>query len=82
MKTKTEIQCEESWVFFLFVLFFCFCFCFCFWSFQGLHPWHTEVTRLGVESDVCLLAYATVTSMAGSEPHLQLTPQLTAMLDP
>ena len=80
MKTKTEIQCEESWVFFLFVLFFCFCFCF--WSFQGLHPWHTEVTRLGVESDLCLLAYATVTSMAGSEPHLQLTPQLTAMLDP
>ena len=38
---------------------FCFCFCFCF---LGLHPQHMEVPRLGVESELQLLAYATATA--------------------
>ena len=42
-----------------------------------------EVLRLGVESDLQLPAYATATATAtvGSEPHLQPTPNLTAMPD-
>ena len=31
----------------------------CVCIFLGLHPWHMEVPRLGVESELCLLAYAT-----------------------
>ena len=31
--------------------------------FLGLHAWHMEVPRLGVESDLQLLAYATATAM-------------------
>ena len=30
--------------------------------FLGLHPWHTEVPRLGVESELQVLAYATATA--------------------
>ena len=29
----------------------------------GLHSWHTEVPRLGVESELQLLAYATATAI-------------------
>ena len=29
---------------------------------QGLHPWHMEVPRLGVESEPQLLAYTTATA--------------------
>ena len=44
---------------------------FCF-AFLGLCPQHMDVPRLGVESELQLLAYATVTdSYAGSRPHLQ-----------
>ena len=50
--------------------------------FLGLHPWHMEIPRLGVESELQLLAYATATARVGSEPSLPPTPQLTALLDP
>jgi len=39
-----------------------------------------QVPRLGVESELQLLAYTTAT--AGSKPHLQPTPQITATPDP
>ena len=42
--------------FFLFLSFlFLFIYLFCF---LGLHPWHMEVLRLGVQSELQLLAYA------------------------
>ena len=41
-----------------------------------------EVTKLGVESELQLLAYTIATEIAGPEPHLQTTPQLMAMPDP
>ena len=44
--------------------------------FLGLHPWHMEVPRLGVESELQLLAYH---SNARSQ---RLTLQLMATLDP
>ena len=50
--------------------------------FLGLHVWHMEVPRLGVELGLQLLAYGTATAMAGSKPRLQPTPQLKVMLDP
>ena len=31
--------------------------------FSGLHPWHMEVPRLGVESELLLLAYARAKAM-------------------
>ena len=30
---------------------------------MGLHSWHTEVPRLGVESELEMLAYTTATAM-------------------
>ena len=39
---------------YFFVCFFCF-------VFLGLHPWHIEVPRLGVQSELQLLAYARAT---------------------
>ena len=38
-----------------FGVFFVFCF-------LGLHPWHMEVPRLGVESELLLPAHATATA--------------------
>ena len=35
--------------------------CFLFFAFLGPHPWHMEVSKLGVKSELQLLAYATVT---------------------
>ena len=32
-------------------------------GFSGLHRWHMEVPRLGVQSELQLLAYATATEM-------------------
>ena len=46
--------------------------------FLGPHLRHMEVPRLGVESELQLLAYTT----ARSEPSLQPIPQLKAMPDP
>ena len=40
---------------FLFFLFVCFCF-------LGPHPWHMEVSRLGVKSELQLPAYTTATA--------------------
>ena len=34
-----------------------------FFFFLGLHPWHMEVLRLGVKSEVQLPAYVTATAM-------------------
>ena len=42
---------------YFFVCLFVFCFCF-----LGLHLWHMEVPRLGVESELQLLAFATATA--------------------
>ena len=36
---------------------------FYFFGFFGLHPWHMEVPRLGVQSELQLLAYITATAM-------------------
>ena len=47
----------------------------------GPHPQHMEVLRLGVKSELQLLACATATATP-SEPRLQPTPQLTATPDP
>ena len=44
-------------VFSFIMIFFCLVFCF-----LGLHPWHLEVPRLGVQSELLLLAYATATA--------------------
>ena len=41
---------------FLFFFFSCFCF-------LGLHPWHMEIPRLGVESELQLPAYINATAM-------------------
>ena len=46
--------CQFSGVFVLFCLFF-FCF-------LGSHSWHVEITRIGVESELQLSAYATATA--------------------
>ena len=45
------------------VFFVCFCFCFVLFCFSGLHPWHMEVSRLGVELELQLPAYTTATAM-------------------
>ena len=56
-------------------------FLFCF---LGIHLQHMEVTRLGVESELQLLAYVTVTAMQdpGSKLHLQPNPQLSRIFHP
>ena len=52
---------------------------FFFFVILGLHPWHMEVPRLGVKSELKLLAYANHSHCTwGSEPHLWPTPQLMA----
>ena len=43
-------------------LFFCLFVCFCF---LGPHPWHMEVSRLGVKSELHLPAYTTATATRG-----------------
>ena len=48
--------------------------------FLGLYPWHMEIPRLGVDSELWLLACTTAT--ATLDPSLWPTPQLTALLDP
>ena len=56
-------------------------FCFFFCHFLGPHLWHMEVSRLEVESEPQLPAYATATAMQGPV-CLQPTAQLTAVPDP
>ena len=55
---------------------------FSFFVFLGLHPWHMEVPRLGVEMELQLPAYTNSHSNSGSELRLRPTPQLTATPDP
>ena len=43
---------KEKFYFILFTYYYYFCF-------LGLHLWHGEIPRLGVESELQLLAYAT-----------------------
>ena len=38
---------------------------FCFLAFLGPYPWHMEVPRLGVQSELQLLAYTTATVISG-----------------
>ena len=42
---------------------------FFFFGFLGSYPWHMEVSRLGVESELQLPAYTTPTANAGSLTH-------------
>ena len=53
-----------------------------FFAILGLHSQHMEVPKLRVESELYPPAYTNSHSIAGSEPHLGPTPQLTAMPDP
>ena len=48
----------------------------------GLHLQHMDVSRLGVELELYLLACIYSHSNPRSEVHLRPTPQLTAMPDP
>ena len=66
-------------------LFIClsFSFLFFFFFFLELYLQHMEVPRIGVKSELQLLAYTTAyTSNMGSEPHLQLMMQLMATQNP
>ena len=56
---------------------FYFVLLFLLFGFLGLRLQHMEVPRLGVESELQLLAYTTATAMS-SKPHLQPTLQLPA----
>ena len=53
------------------------CFCFCLFVLLGLHLQHMEVPRLGVQSELLLLAYTRDTATLSLQP----TPQLTATPD-
>ena len=59
-----------------------------FFVFLGPYLPLMEVPRLGVKSELQLLAYNTATSLqhsgsnVGSEPHLQSTPQFMPVSDP
>ena len=54
---NSKMGCWKNWSFILFL--FCFC-CFC--CLLEPHMRHVDVLRLGVESDLQLLAYATATA--------------------
>ena len=57
LDTITSVACECLWAHnFFFLSFFLF-------VFLGLHSWHMEVPRLGVESEVQLLAYNVATAI-------------------
>ena len=76
MHTKLRIKMFRAVLFFIFIFnyyFFLFCF-------LGPHPQHMEVSRLGVKSELQLLAYITAT--ATQDPsHIFDLPQLTATPD-
>ena len=62
-----EVLKFDSYVYYAIFLLFCFLFlffvfCFVFFFFLGPHSWQMEVPRLGVESKLHLLAYATATA--------------------
>ena len=60
------------------ITFFVFIIIFFLWPHLGI----LEVSRIGVKSELQLPAYTMATATARSKPHLQMTLQLTAMLDP
>ena len=70
-KTSQNIQDDTRCRIYLFILL----------PFLGPLPWHMEVTRLGIESELKPPAYTRATATAGSEPRLQPTPQLMATPD-
>ena len=47
-----------------------------------LHSQHMEAPRLGVKSELLLLAYTTATAIQGSKPHRPPVTQLAATPDP
>ena len=53
-----------------------------FFVFLGLYPQHMDVPRLGVDSELQLLAYTRATATQDLEPCLSPTPQLMATPDP
>ena len=55
---------------------------FFFFAFLGAHLQHMEVPKLGVQSELKLLAYITAIAMQESKLRLQPTPQLLATPDP
>ena len=63
LKSFRENMCKIQARFFSFVLGFCFLSFFFFFSFLGLLPWHMEVPRLGVESELQLPAYTIATAV-------------------
>ena len=58
---------KKKLVFHFFFFFPVFFFFFSFLVFLGPHLWHMGVPRLGVKSELQLLAYTTATAMKGSE---------------
>jgi len=66
---------EKNRRFYLFIYLFIYCF-------LGLYLWHMDSPRLGVTSELQLLAYTTDTGNTRSQPCLRPIPQLTAMPDP
>ena len=66
------MKCPVKQIFFFF---------FCLFVFLGLHPWHMEFPKLGLNRSCSHYARGRH-SNAGSKPRLCPTPQLTAMLDP
>ena len=60
----------------------CIVFFFFFLFFLGPHLQHMEIPRLGVELELQLLACATATVMAGSEPCLDLHHSSSQQPDP
>ena len=70
-KLSLSSHSERVFILFYFVLSILF--------FLGLHLGHVEVPRLGVESDLQLLAYATITETPDLSHPMQ---QFVAMPDP
>ena len=60
----------------MFILFFFF------FALLGPHPWHMEVPRLGVESELQLLAYATATATPSCVCDLQHSSRQHQIPDP
>ena len=62
--TQTILPFPLFFFFFFWCVFLVFLFCFV-WSFLELYPQYIEVPRLGVKSELQLLANATATAMPG-----------------
>ena len=63
------------------IFYFLFIYLFIYFVFLGLYPRHLGVLRLGVKSELHVLAYATATAMPDPS-HMRPAPQLTAMPNP